>query len=203
MNNSIQEVTWHENVILVDGDYVDKVVFNLSVNFERMLERPVPKADVARWLECVALDGGLRPETGVGGTQAIFIHAREHGCLENFNPGDYETELNGKAFDGRLGEFSLSAYPLEDVSDADALFTEVLQLIVAQKEVKRVMVIPNAEDDYIYNKVRDVLRNADEEKRVTVFAMQPMAGGNFRQEILGYSLMAALGISADEINSKS
>ena len=37
---------------------------------------------------------------------------------------------------------------------------------------------------------------------MTVFAMQPMAGGNFRQEILGYSLMAALGISGDEINGK-
>jgi hypothetical protein len=29
--------------------------------------------------------------------------------------------------------------------------------------------------------------------------MQPTAGGNYRQEILGYSLMAALGIKADEI----
>jgi hypothetical protein len=51
-----------------------------------------------------------------------------------------------------------------------------------------------------------VLRHVDdstsEMKRITVFAMQPMPGGNFRQEILGYSLMAALGISADEINSK-
>jgi hypothetical protein len=68
------------------------------------------------------------------------------------------------------------------------------------------MVIPNAEDSYIYNNVREVLRHVDdstsEMKRITVFAMQPMPGGNFRQEILGYSLMAALGISADEINSK-
>jgi len=29
--------------------------------------------------------------------------------------------------------------------------------------------------------------------------MQPMEGGNFRQEILGYSLMQALGIRAEEI----
>jgi hypothetical protein len=43
---------------------------------------------------------------------------------------------------------------------------------------------------------------AGAQKRMTVFAMQPMAGGNFRQEILGYSLMAALGISGDEINGK-
>ena len=39
----------------------------------------------------------------------------------------------------------------------------------------------------------------DADKRITVFSMQPQAGGNYRQEILGYSLMAALGIKADEI----
>jgi hypothetical protein len=32
--------------------------------------------------------------------------------------------------------------------------------------------------------------------------MQPMPGGNFRQEILGYSLMAALRIKSEEINNK-
>ena len=61
------------------------------------------------------------------------------------------------------------------------------------------MAIPNAEE--YYDGVRQALRNIDDEKRVTVFAMQPIAGGNFRQEILGYSLMAALGISADEIKN--
>jgi hypothetical protein len=63
--------------------------------------------------------------------------------------------------------------------------------------VKRVMVIPNEEH---YDEVRNILRKMDDdEKRITVFAMQPMPGGNFRQEILGYSLMAALGIKGDEI----
>jgi hypothetical protein len=65
------------------------------------------------------------------------------------------------------------------------------------------MVIPNLEDETIYNKVRDTLRQVDdEEKRLTLFSMQPLTGGNYRQEILGYSLMAALGISADEIHEK-
>ena len=81
-----------------------------------------------------------------------------------------------------------------------SFFGEVLELVLAQKDVKRLMVIPNAEDASIYNNVRETLRKADDdEKRVTVFTMQPSAGGNYRQEILGYSLMAALGIKADEI----
>ena len=59
------------------------------------------------------------------------------------------------------------------------------------------MVVPDAEHDY--DKVRQTLRHADDEKRITVFAMQPMTGGQFRQEILGYSLMAALGIRGEEL----
>lgn len=205
MNNSIQESVWRENVILIDADYVDKVAFNLIVNFERMLERQIPKADLARWLECVALDGGLRP-ADAGSTQVVLIHTRGKLQMDNFAPGHFDNELDGKAFNGQLGEFSISAYPIEEIADGDTFFEEALQLVVAQKTVRRVMVIPNAEDSYIYNNVREVLRHVDdstsEMKRITVFAMQPMPGGNFRQEILGYSLMAALGISADEINSK-
>ncbi|MBQ5510885.1 MAG: hypothetical protein IIT94_07085 [Prevotella sp.] len=36
-------------------------------------------------------------------------------------------------------------------------------------------------------------------QRITVFSMQPMQGGRFQQEILGYSLMNAMGIKAEEI----
>ena len=38
MNNNLQDIKWSENVILVDADYVDKVAFNLIVNFERMID---------------------------------------------------------------------------------------------------------------------------------------------------------------------
>lgn len=209
MNNNLQQQAhWSENVILVDADYTDRVAFNLIVNFERMIGRRIPPADMARWLECVALDGGLRPadkrqEAHVTQeTQVILIHGQGKKRLENFAPADYAEELHGKAFQGELGEFVISAYERpESGLGAEDFFTEALQLAVSQKEVKRLMIIPNAEDVAIYNKVRDTLRQADdgEPRRITVFAMQPTAGGPFLQEILGYSLMAALGISADEI----
>ena len=196
MNNPIQETRWSENVILVDADYVDKVAFNLIVNFERMLGRRIPQADIARWIDCVALDGGIRE--GEHETQVVLIHQKGKLGLENFVPSAYK-ELDGKAFKDHLGEFAINAYPIEQIAGED-FFTEVLSLVTAQKEVKRVMVIPNLEEDTIYNKVREALRQVDdEEKRVTLFAMQPLTGGNYRQEILGYSLMAALGIHAEEI----
>ena len=202
MNNNLQEAKWSENVILVDADYVDKVAFNLIVNFERMLGRRIPQADMAKWIDCVALDGGIRE--GEHETLVVLIHRKDQTKLENFTPGDYDKALNGKAFKDHLGEFSISAYPIENIAVGEDYFIDALQLITAQKEVKRVMVIPDAESSYIYNKVRETLnRLDDDEKRITVFAMQPMPGGNFRQEILGYSLMAALGIRSEEINSKS
>ena len=201
MNNNLQEEKWSENVILVDADYVDKVAFNLIVNFERMIGRRIPQADMARWLECIALDGGLR--NGSHETQVVFIHQKAKTEMENFVPGHYANDLTGKAFQGELGEFILNAYAIEDIADSEQLLIEALNLICQQKEVKRMMVVPNAEDSTIYNKVRETLRQvSDEEKRITVFAMQPMTGGNFRQEMLGYSLMAALGIHGEEIKTE-
>lgn len=202
MNNNQQETKWSENVMLVDADYVDKVAFNLIVNFERMLGRRIPKADLAKWVDCIALDGGLRE--GVHETLVVLAHQKDKVQLDNFAPGNYAAELDGKAFKDSLGEFVISAVAIEAIADSEDYLTEALRLVTAQKEVKRVMVIPNAEDPYIYNKVRETLNRVDDdEKRITVFAMEPKPGGNFRQEILGYSLMAALGITSDEINSKS
>ena len=214
MNNPIQETRWSENVILADADYVDKVAFNLIVNFERMLGRRIPKADLAKWVDCVALDGGIRPLSPTDGspqsgeqtpeTLVVLAHRKDKAQLDNFAPGDYAAELDGKAFKDSLGEFIISAVAIEDIADSEDYLTEALRLVTAQKEVKRVMVIPNAEDPYIYNKVREALNRVDDdEKRITVFAMEPMPGGNFRQEILGYSLMAALGIHSEELNKMS
>jgi len=184
--------------MLVDGDYIDKVAFDLIVNFERMIGRRIPNADTARWIDCVALDGGLRE--GDHETQVVIVHESRHTRMENFAPGDYAGDLDGKAFKDNLGEFAISAITPEDLATADELFMDVLGMVCSQREVKRIMVVPNAER--IYADVKDALRHADDEKRVTVFAMQPMAGGNFRQEILGYSLMSALGIRADEIKQQ-
>ena len=197
-----QDTKWSENVILADADYIDKVAFHLIVNFERMLGRQIPKANIALWADCVALDGGLRE--GDNQTQVVLIHSKDKLRLDNFSPSNFVEEFTNKAFQDHLGEFIFDSYHAEeDLVNLSDFFVDALQVITTQKEVKRIMVIPNAEDDYIYNKVREALNRLDNDQRITVFAMQPMPGGNFRQEILGYSLMAALGIRSEEINKIS
>lgn len=197
MNGLTENVKWSENVIIADGDYIDRVTFDLTVNFERMLGRRIPKADLGRWIDCVALDGGLRE--GAHETLAVFIHSKGRERLDNFAPGDYATEIDGMAFKDNLGEFAMSALPVEGIVTHDGFVAEALQAVCAQKAVKRVMLV--ADMERMAGQVRHALRGvSDEDKRVTVFAMQPLPGGNFRQEILGYSLMSALGIKGEEID---
>lgn len=188
----MKETKWSKNVILVDADYVDKVAFDLIVNFERMIGRQIPQTDMAQWLECVALDGGLR--AGGNEIQVVLLHDKKQ--MENFKPGKFE-ELDGKAFSGQLGEFLISCIKVEEMVTMDDLFIDSMQIIANAAEVSRLVVVPDAE--HIYNKVRAGLKDADPDKHITILSMQPMQGGQFRQEILGYSLMAALGIRADEI----
>ena len=191
---------WSRNIILVDGDYVDNVAFNLIVNFERMIGRRIQKADTARWIDCIALDGGMREGRDSDGDAGDIIHSKEKTALDNFNPGSYETDLNAKAFKDTLGEFIISSYPVEEVVKHDDFFLDVLKTVVNHKDVHRVMAVPNAEHAPLWEEIRHALRDIDdEEKRITLFAMQPLSGGNFKQEILGYSLMNALGIKGSEI----
>lgn len=201
MKNETTQTPWSENLIIADADYIDQVAFNLIVNFERMIGRHIPQADLARWIDCIALDGGLRE--GENRTQVVLIHNRDSKALDNFVPADYEQELRGKAFRDHLGEFVIDALPVEAMVRKDDMLIDILQTACAQQEVRRVMLIPDAEKVGVYDDVRQALRYVDDSKRITVFAMQPMAGGNFRQEILGYSLMHALGIRGEEIEGKS
>ncbi len=117
--------------------------------------------------------------------------------MENFLPSNHSNELDGKAFKDNLGEFMISSLPVEDIISKEDFFIDILSHVCSQKEVKRIMVIGDVES--YYDHIRHTLRDVDEEKRVTVFAMQPMEGGSFRQEILGYSIMSALGIKSEEI----
>lgn len=190
-----------ENIILADADYLDYVAFQLSVQFERMIGRRIPKADLSQWAVDVALDGGLRADGKAHETQLILVHEKQNPKMDNFTPSIYDTELNGQAFnDDKLGEFLVNAYPVGDVVSKDDYILDTVNMVLGHDEVKRLMIIPNGEQGAIYEEVAGALREAPEDKHITLFAMQPMPGGNFRQEILGYSLMNALGIKSDEIN---
>ena len=205
-----------ESVIIADADYVDSVAFNLIVNFERMIGRHIPQADMAQWLECIAMDGGMRsPAPSDATTHVILVHDKESAEMNNFNPGTYDagkdsaanTILNGQAFKGDMGEFTFTCVAsnekTETMTKAD-IICDVLAAMADEPKVQRVMVVPNLDPghDSIMSPMLPILRHLDREcpeKRITLFAMQPLNGVPCRTEILGYSLMAALGIRAEEL----
>ena len=198
-----QNIKWSENIIIVDGDYIDRVAFDLIVNFERMLNRRIPAADFSQWAVDIALDGRLK--LGNHETQVVLLHDRKNPKLENFTPADYEKELNGQAFkDAQLGEFIINSIATGDeTAEKDTVLLDLLKTVLNHGEVKRIMIVPNAEDNHLISTLRTTLRDVDDElKHITVFAMQPLEGGNFKQQILGYSLLNAMGISSSEIERK-
>lgn len=201
MEKQVVNNNWSENVIIVDANYIDNVAFNLIVNFERIIGRRIPQADLARWLVCIALDGGLRNNDN--NVQVVIIHGKNKTKMENFAPANFDNELNGKAFKDNLGEFVIGTYAVEHLVNATDFYLDVVQTVCAQPEVKRVMIVPNAENAELYETLRRQMHHLDDDnKRITIFAMQPLPGGNFRQEILGYSLMNALGIKSEEIKTQ-
>ena len=189
---------WCENIIVVDADFVDRVAFDLIVNFERMLGRRIPQADLARWLECIALDGGLRE--GQHETSVVLIHDKGKQRLQNFSPGNYEDELSAQAFGSSLGEFVINSVPVEPITTKENMIVDVTMFLASQPNVKRIMVVPDDRTTELFDRLRRSLQQVDDEKRITLFAMQPLPGGNYRQEILGYSLMSALGIKSEELS---
>lgn len=202
-SQSPDNIHWSENVIIADGDYIDSVAFNLIVNFERMLDRRIQPADLSRWTMDIALDGGLRE--GKHETQLVLLHDKGKQSLDNFAPKAYDSELNGKAFrDDRLGEFIVNAIATGgEANDKESVLLDILGIILNHKEVKRIMVIPDSEHSGIWRTLVSTFnRLDDDDKHITLFAMQPMEGGNFRQQILGYSLMNAMGITQKEIDEK-
>lgn len=189
------DINLSKNIILVDASYIDKVAFDLTVNFERMLMRRIPKADLAHWLDCVALDGGLT--TGDNEIQVIFIHDKTSKALDNFAPATFETEIHGKAFKDNLGEFSMLAYPVEkNITTKEFFFLDTLTVLLDSEKVEKVMVIADMEE--YGSAVRNELKK-NKDKSVTLFTMEPLMGTGFSQQILGYSIMSALGIRGDEL----
>lgn len=196
-----ENIKLSENIIIADADYIDKVAFDLIVNFERMIGRRIPPADLSQWVVNIALDGGLRENGKAHETQVVLIHSKKNSQFENFSPSNYEKDINAKAFkDEKLGEFIVNSYEVDEaIGSKDQYILDLINTTCSHEEVKRIMLIPNVEEGDLYDHIIHALRNVDEDKHVTVFAMQPMMGGNFKQEILGFSLMNAMGIKADEI----
>lgn len=207
------------NVILIDAAYIDRVAAELRRHFSAELQRTLPKADLAQWLICTALDAEIvaegRAAEGDDAVQCVFLHDKEVKVLDNFAPGNFALNIDGKAFaEPGVGEFVMACCPIERVTTLEDLCAESLEALLDDKNVKRLAVIADLEGSTPESRsltkriVKLCAKHREAEADattpapatdVTLFVMRPVEGDGFAQQILGFSLLSALGISSDEL----
>ena len=220
------------NVLIIDAAYIDRVAAAFRQHFGAELKRELPKADLAQWLVCMALDAELvgveeeakgasteangEAEVADADVQCIFIHDRETKVMQHVAPGNFSQEIDGKAFaEPGLGEFAMACCPVERVTTLEELCEESLQAVLDDKKVRRVAVVydfdgTTPESTFLTKRITKLCAKqgkaepGDTEQKkapkdVTLFTMQPLEGEGFAQQVLGYSLLAALGISGEEV----
>lgn len=190
------ELKFAEKVILIDAAYINKVTKDLSQHFGQVIGRELPKADLAIFLECVAMDAAIQPGDNV--LQVLFVYDKNESKMDAFNPSDLKKELNDVAFKSQLGEFQLNAFEPSEMADKETFFLESVRLIADAKEVKHLVVVPS-ESEY-GDKLPEIFDKVDGKESIHVLGMNPPAPSDkYQWEMLGYAVLQALGIRSDEI----
>ncbi len=193
MDAQTNNTSFRENVILIDADCVDNTAGKLREHFEQALGRQIPEADLAEWLVCAALDGGVGE--GENRVQCIFVHAKDKCALQHFCPQTTMQELDGKAFlDNVLGEFQINCLCNEGLGVED-FFTECARVLLDSKEVKRLVLVPELATSG--EGLMALAKDAPKDKEITLLSMQPQEF--FPHVMLGFSLLHAMGIKSDEL----
>jgi hypothetical protein len=189
------KIKFAPNVMLIDASYLDRVTCDLQAHFAPIVNRELPKADLAVLLECLALDAGMK--LGNNEIQVIFIYESGEGRLEGLTPSDLGKELHGMAFKSELGEFALYAFQPSDLATREELFIESLQLAGEFKEMQCLAAV--ADEDGYGNRLKEVIGEMKCRNKLTVFGMNPPAyEASHRFEMLGFAILQALGIRSEE-----
>ena len=184
-------------VMLVDAMALEGVGADVAAYFAPVIGRKLPKADLAVLLECLALDAGWLPDADRQ-VQVLLVYGNGRTQLAHCQPADLSNELDGKAFKGELGEFSISAYQPSGMATREALFTETLELLDEAAETQRWILVPDLQEYSGQWKKR--LDKRQSKAECTLFAMmRPPKMGSVRFEQLGFAVLRALGIRANEI----
>jgi hypothetical protein len=183
-------------VMLIDATYLDRVGCDMTAHFAPIVNRELPKADLANLLECLALDAGV--QLGENEVQVIFIYEAGEEKMKFCTPSLLNKELHNMAFKSQLGEFFLYAFQPSDMATREDLFIESLQLAGESKDVRRFIIVPD-EDGY-GKRIGDYINKVEGKESITVFGMNPPAyEGDYSFEMLGFPVLQSLGIRAEEL----
>lgn len=187
------------NVMLVDADYADRMCSGLRGFLHEQLQRELPDGDLASWLVCCALDGGIRPDGSP--VQVVFVASGKDKALSAFQPRNLAEDVDGKAFaDAQMGEFLMSVVQEETLNSGEPLFVQcAASVLESSKEGCLVLVA----DMPRYGEALTPVLRAAEGRQVTLLTMHPDKENGLPQVLLGYSLMHAMGVSAEELDRQT
>lgn len=197
-----ENVKLAENVILVDVVYFNDVVKDLKRYFELQLGRPLQNIYVEEWASYLALDSGIRGKDNA--IEVLFVHDGQTKELLHCDPTDLKKDLNGVGYTNQLGEFAFTSVSSEGLVSRANLYLDLLNIALDSAEVKRLMLVPFIEDygAKLMEVLDEHLRDADPEKSKEVFLFnmdEPAHPAACKWDLLGYSMMRALGIKAEEL----
>lgn len=211
--------------ILIDADFIDQLAFELTVNFERMLERRVQKLDIAHWVDCLMLDAqndlgfslddvgadshvrtqdaedvgaGFIPARQTPSVQVIFLYTEGKEALRNCQPAHLDTDLNATATQTRIAEYLFASNKVEpSLTTMGDLFCESLGVLLRDEKTDHILLVG---DLWAYgDKLKQELRHAPHPQNILLFTAGDAQGFRCQQEMLSYSLMAAMGIRGEEL----
>lgn len=191
-----------ENVLLVDVTYFNDVVNDLKRYFELQLGRPLQNIYVEEWASYLALDSGVRDNNN--NIEVLFVHDEKTSELIHSDPANLKKDLNGVGYTNALGELTFTSVSSEGLVSRANLYLDLLSIALNSADVKRLMLVPFMDDygaklmDILDENLRDT--EPDEAKEVYLFNMEePTCPFACKWDLLGYSLMRAMGIKAEEL----
>ena len=163
------KISWSENVILVDSAFLDSLVQDFIVNFERMINRPLGKLNLCHWLDCLLLDIGLGE--GAHDNFVAFLYPLNAMKMSAVEPGNYKEDLTEKAFKDRLGEFTLGSFPIEKIVSTGEFVSQALKAAMESEATKQILVVG---DFSSYGEEICKVASEDSSAKITLFGMTPL-----------------------------
>ena len=189
------QIKLSETVVLVDAAFLNFVITDLKRYFEATLHRPLQEIDFTLLATYFTLDAGIGE--GEREIQYLFVSDKQSSKLVHCHPSDLSTDLNGVAFKNAYGEYLFANVPSEDMVSRSELYLEMLTLIADSADVKRMIVISYNEE--YGTKVTKILNDVTGKEIIQFRMNEPEETINYKWDMLGFPIMQALGIKADEL----
>lgn len=195
------KIEFENTVFIFDSVFYNFIVSDIKRHFESSLNRKFNPIDLPGLITYLALDLGI--DRGENTFQLLWLFDKDTPGLYFTQPSDFKQDLDGKAFRNDFGEFLMASVSTENLVTIGELYSEILQMALESKEVKRIALIADYQSyGNLLHKLFDAEEVRKKEKEVILFNMgDAKLQEGVRNEILAYPLMQALGIRADDLKA--